>query len=218
MNEFLMPNVIHYFPPHIANIEEFKRIAKVYDAQLKQVWVELDRMEDNRHFDSMEASECTYWEKIMQINLTGEETLEDRRRNIKGRWVSSRPYTAKKFKEVLDAMVGEQYYKLEINPKEKYLKVSLMLEAISKDGYIYDLMRAMAPADMIVSVEIIFNKYRAFRTYTYAEMSKYTYEQLRTSTIFKAKLNTYTHLSKFKYGELSSYMYGALMNGNLPER
>lgn len=115
-------------------------------------------------------------------------------------------------------MVGEQYYKLEINPKEKYLKVSLMLEAISKDGYIYDLMRAMAPADMIVSVEIIFNKYRAFRTYTYAEMSKYTYEQLRTSTIFKAKLNTYTHLSKFKYGELSSYMYGALMNGNLPER
>lgn len=64
MNEFLMPNVIHYFPPHIANIEEFKRIAKVYDAQLKQVWVELDRMEDNRHFDSMEASECTYWEKI----------------------------------------------------------------------------------------------------------------------------------------------------------
>lgn len=55
----------------------------MYDAQLKQVWVELDRMEDNRHFDSMEASECTYWEKIMQINLTGEETLEDRRRNIK---------------------------------------------------------------------------------------------------------------------------------------
>ena len=218
MNEFLMPNVIHYFPPHIANIEEFKRIAKVYDAQLKQVGVELDRMEDNRHFDSMGASECTYWEKIMQINLTGEETLEDRRRNIKGRWVSSRPYTSRKFKEVLDAMVGEEYYKFEINPKEKYLKVSLMLEAISKDGYIYDLMRAMAPADMVVSVEIIFNKYRAFRTYTYAEMSKYTYEQLRTSTIFKAKLNTYTHLSKFKYGELSSYMYGALMNGNLPER
>lgn len=29
-------------------------------------------------------------------------------------------------------MVGEEYYKLEINPKEKYLKVSLMLEAISK--------------------------------------------------------------------------------------
>lgn len=40
VNEFLMPNVIHYFPPHIANIEEFKRIAKVYDAQLKQVWVD----------------------------------------------------------------------------------------------------------------------------------------------------------------------------------
>ena len=117
MNEFLMPNVIHYFPTHIADIEEFIRIAKVYDAQLKQVWVELDRMEDNRHFDSMEASECTYWEKIMQINLTGEETLEDRRKNIKGRWVSSRPYTSRKFKEDQAAMERDEYNKQEINPK-----------------------------------------------------------------------------------------------------
>lgn len=215
MNEFLMPNVIHYFPMHIADIEEFKRIAKVYDAQLKQVWVELDRMEDNRHFDSMEASECTYWEKIMQINLTGEETLEDRRRNIKGRWVSSRPYTSRKFKEVLDAMVGEEYYKLEINPKEKYLKVSLMLEAISKDGYIYDLMRAMAPADMVVQVMIIFNRHRSFKPYTHTQMAAYIHYQLRTATDFETEFNTQAHLATYRHNQLSSYMQSALMTQKL---
>ena len=52
MNEFLMPNVIHYFPMHIADIEEFKRIAKVYDAQLKQVWVKLDADQPDRRGDS----------------------------------------------------------------------------------------------------------------------------------------------------------------------
>ncbi|RHS65877.1 DUF2313 domain-containing protein [Clostridium sp. AM45-5] len=215
MNEFLMPKVIHYFPPHIANIEEFKRIAKVYDAHLKQIWIELDKMEDNRHFDSMEASECTYWEKNMQIKLTGEETLEDRRRNIKGHWGASRPYTNRKFKEVLDAMVGEKYYKLEINTKEKYLKISLMLEAISKDGYIYDLMRAMAPADMVVKVVIIFNRHRSFKPYTYAQMTKYTHYQLRTATDFETDFNTQVHLATYRHTQLSSYMQAALMTQKL---
>ncbi len=213
-----MIDTIRYFPQHIADIEEFKCIAKIYDQKLQLIWDHIAQIQANWRFDKMDEMECGRWESMLNIKLTGEETLMDRRRNIKGIWTSGLPYTAKKFKEVLDAMVGADYYKLDINSKEKTMKVSLMLEAIAKDDYIYNLMRAMAPADMVVIVEIIFNRYRNFRTYTYGELSKYTYEQLRTSTIFRPKLNTYAYLSKFRYKELSSYMYGALMNGELPER
>ena len=215
MNEFVKPDVLHYFPRHIAKIEEFKRIAKIYDAQLVLIWDELDRMMENRHMDSMEDAECAYWENLMQIRLTGEETLEDRRRNIKGRWVSSLPYTQKKFREVLDAMVGAPYYKLEINPKEKYLKVSLMLEAISKDDYIYNLMRAMTPADMVVKVRIIYNRYRSFKPYTHQQMAAYTHYQLRTATDFETEFNTQSHLATYKHNQLSSYMQSALMTQKL---
>ena len=215
MNEFVKPDVLHYFPRHIAKIEEFKRIAKIYDAQLVLIWDELDRMMENRHMDSMEDAECAYWENLMQIRLTGEETLEDRRRNIKGRWVSSLPYTQKKSREVLDAMVGAPYYKLEINPKEKYLKVSLMLEAISKDDYIYNLMRAMTPADMVVKVMIIYNWYRSFKPYTHQQMAAYTHYQLRTATDFETEFNTQSHLATYKHNQLSSYMQSALMTQKL---
>lgn len=215
MNEFVKPDVLHYFPRHIAKIEEFKRIAKIYDAQLVLIWDELDRMMENRHMDSMEDAECAYWENLMQIRLTGEETLEDRRRNIKGRWVSSLPYTQKKFREVLDAMVGAPYYKLEINPMEKYLKVSLMLEAISKDDYIYNLMRAMTPADMVVKVMIIYNRYRSFKPYTHQQMAAYTHYQLRTATDFETEFNTQSHLATYKHNQLSSYMQSALMTQKL---
>lgn len=215
MNEFVKPDVLHYFPRHIAKIEEFKRIAKIYDAQLVLIWDELDRMMENRHMDSMEDAECAYWENLMQIRLTGEETLEDRRRNIKGRWVSSLPYTQKKLREVLDAMVGAPYYKLEINPKEKYLKVSLMLEAISKDDYIYNLMRAMTPADMVVKVMIIYNRYRSFKPYTHQQMAAYTHYQLRTATDFETEFNTQSHLATYKHNQLSSYMQSALMTQKL---
>jgi len=108
-------------------------------------------------------------------------------------------------------MVGAEYYLLDINKKTKTLKVDLMLDVIMKDDYIYNLMRAMAPADMIVIVSIIFNRNRAFKRYTNAELKAYTNHELRTSTIFKQEFNTNRYLGKFTNKELSSYMEIALM-------
>ena len=151
----------------------------------------------------MDEAECEYWEKILRIKLTGEETLDDRRRNIKGIWASGLPYTERKFAEVLDAMVGPEYYLMDINKKAKTLRVDLMLDAIMKSDYIYNLMRAMAPADMIVIVSIVFNRNRAFKKFTNAE--------LKTSTIFNQEFNTNKHLGEYTNRELSSYMEVALM-------
>lgn len=201
-----MINTIQYYPPHIANIEEFKRIAKVYDKKLQLIWDHIDQMQTNRRFDEMDEAECGRWETMLNIKLTGEETLGDRRRNIKGIWTSGLPYTAKKFKEVLDAMIGPEYYLLDINRQKKTLKVDLMLDVIMQDKYIYNLMRAMAPADMIVTVSILFNRNRAFKGYTNAELKAYTNHELRTSTIFKQEFNTNRHLREYTNKELSSYM------------
>lgn len=206
-----MIDTIRYFPQHVANIEEFKRIAAVYDKKLQVVWDDLSQMQTNKRFDDMDEEECSKWEQMLKIKITGEETLGDRRRNIKGIWASGLPYTARKFKEVLDAMVGPEYYLLDINQANKTLKVDLMLDVIMKDTYIYNLMRAMAPADMIVTVSIVFNRNRAFKRYTNADLKKYTNHELKTSTIFKQEFNTNKHLGQYRNSELASYMEVALM-------
>ena len=206
-----MIDTIRYFPQHVANIEEFKRIAAVYDKKLQVVWDDLSQMQTNKRFDDMDEEECSKWEQMLKIKITGEETLGDRCRNIKGIWASGLPYTARKFKEVLDAMVGPEYYLLDINQANKTLKVDLMLDVIMKDTYIYNLMRAMAPADMIVTVSIVFNRNRAFKGYTNADLKKYTNHELKTSTIFKQEFNTNKHLGQYRNSELASYMEVALM-------
>lgn len=206
-----MIDTIRYFPQHVANIEEFKRIAAVYDKKLQVVWDDLSQMQTNKRFDDMDEEECSKWEQMLKIKITGEEPLGDRRRNIKGIWASGLPYTARKFKEVLDAMVGPEYYLLDINQANKTLKVDLMLDVIMKDTYIYNLMRAMAPADMIVTVSIVFNRNRAFKGYTNADLKKYTNHELKTSKIFKQEFNTNKHLGQYRNSELASYMEVALM-------
>ncbi len=207
----MMLNTIQYYPQHIGQIEEFKRIAAVYDKKIQAAWDCIDQMQTNRRFDDMDESGCIRWESMLGIKLTGEETLSDRRRNIKGIWTSGLPYTERKFKEVLDAMVGSEYYLLDINKATKTLKVDLMLDAIMKDAYIYNLMRSMAPADMIVIVSIVFNRNRAFKGYTNADLKTYTNHELKTSTIFKREFNTNKHLGTYTNKDLTSYMEVALM-------
>lgn len=52
-----MIDTIRYFPQHVANIEEFKRIAAVYDKKLQVVWDDLSQMQTNKRFDDMDEEE-----------------------------------------------------------------------------------------------------------------------------------------------------------------
>lgn len=163
-----MKNVdtIHYFPQHIAEIEEFQRIATAYDTELRLLWAALGLQLRNQYFDTMDAETCARWEKIIGIQLVGDETLFERRIQIKGRWTSSLPYTEPKFHEVLQSMVGD-YYQMSISVPDKELDIGILLAEVLKVDYVYEIMRAMAPADMVVTVRVIYNRWGRFQDMTW---------------------------------------------------
>ena len=166
-NNLWDPDTIRYFPQHISSIEEFRRISKAYDKMLALVWDELEKYEDNRHFDTMDQDECKVWEKLLKIHLTGYETLDDRRKNIKGFWASGLPYTKNKVWEFLDATTGAGNYEFQADPKKKNIQVIFKTDRALKDNYIFDKLRQMIPADMeiimnrVVSCSITGNEYTA---------------------------------------------------------
>lgn len=161
-------DTIHYYPDHIKNIEEYKRIAKAYDKELRLLWAALGKQLENQYFDTMDEATCERWESIIGIQLVGDETLIERRIAIKGRWASSLPYTEPKFHEVLAAMVGE-YYNLSISVPDKTLNVGIFLAQMLKVDSVYEIMRAMAPADVDVIVRIIYNRWSRFAPITWTE-------------------------------------------------
>lgn len=180
-------DILHWLPQHIANIDEYQQIRLAYNKVLTDLQAAVEQVYANRHFDTMDATECTYWETLMGITLDGDETLDERRMAIKGNNASSLPFNEDKFNEVLTQMVGAGYYTLTINAAAKTLVVTLTLEKISKYAYITWLMRQMAPADMSVTVSIIYNRHREFITYTHTQLAAYTHDGLRTSTDFNGE-------------------------------
>ena len=151
-NNLLDPDTIHYFPQHISSIEEFRRISKAYDKILALVWDELEKYEDNRHFDTMDQDECKVWEKLLKIHLT---------------WASGLPYTKNKVWEFLDATTGAGNYEFQADPEKKNIQVIFKTDRALKDNYIFDKLRQMIPADMeiimnrVVSCSITGNEYTA---------------------------------------------------------
>lgn len=172
------PKTILYFPEHIKNIEEFKRLTHAYDEELKLLWAALRQQETNLDLSAMDEATCDRWAELLGIQYIGSETLADKRRIIKGAWTSGLPYTERKFAEVLDSMIGPNLYTLLIDKTEKSLTVNVMLAEVSNVKAVADLMRAMAPADMTVLVEVIFNRWSTFAPYEWDDLDGYTWEHL----------------------------------------
>ena len=164
-----------YLPLHIAGMEEFKKIAKTYDKYLKLVWESLQKEELNRFLSTMDESECERWEKLLNIVTSSNDTLEDRVNRIRGFHVSDLPYTYNKLDEVLKLVCNGDNYKLKVDNLEQLVDCGVKIVSIQMIDVIFDLIRKRVPANMIVNVYALFNRWERFKTMQWSELTTSTW-------------------------------------------
>lgn len=160
-----------YLPLHIAEIEEFKKIAKTYDKYLKLVWQSLKREELNRVLATMDETECERWEKLLNIAINPADSREDRVNHIRGYHVSDLPYTYNKLDEVLKLVCGGDNYKLKVDNSKQLVDCGVKIVSIQMIDVIFDLIRKRVPANMLVNVYALFNRWERFKTMRWSEMT-----------------------------------------------
>ena len=160
-----------YLPLHIAEIEEFKKITKTYDEYLKLVWKSLKREELNRVLATMDETECEQWEKLLNIVINPADSLEDRVNRIRGYHVSDLPYTYNKLDEVLKLVCGGDNYKLKVDNSKQLVDCGVKIVSIQMIDVIFDLIRKRVPANMLVNVYALFNRWERFKTMRWSEMT-----------------------------------------------
>lgn len=167
-----------YLPLHIAEIEEFKKITKTYDEYLKLVWKSLKREELNRVLATMDEAECTQWEKLLNIAINPADSLEDRVNRIRGYHVSDLPYTYNKLDEVLKLVCGGDNYKLKVDNSKQLVDCGVKLVSIPMIEVVADLIRKRAPANMLVNVYALFNRWERFKQLRWSELTADTWEKI----------------------------------------
>lgn len=167
-----------YLPLHIAEIEEFKKIAKTYDEYLKLAWQSLKREELNRVLATMDETECERWEKLLNIVINPADSLEDRVNRIRGYHVSDLPYTYNKLDEVLKLVCGGDNYKLKVDNSKQLVDCGVKIVSIQMIDVISDLIRKRVPANMLVNVYALFNRWERFKTMRWSEITTDTWKKI----------------------------------------
>jgi len=95
-------DVIQYFPPHISKITEFRQIANTYDEELKLTWEQIGTALANMFISSANSQGLSYFEGLLGITPSKEETLEVRRAEALRLWrISQSIYTLPVFLQLV---------------------------------------------------------------------------------------------------------------------
>lgn len=208
-------DTLHYYPRHIQEMREYIRLTAVVDLELLKVWDAIRLIEANMFLDTMDEDTLLRHENFLGIIASPIDTLDDRRRRIKGYFASNLPYTEKKLTEILTAMCGEDNFELVIDTYLGTVDINIRLNSIRLVENCYDVIRKAAPADMIVKAKILYNTHGRLRSLTHEQLGRYTHYQLRNESIFPRDLNTHNVLGRYRNSQLAAYKHKQLMEDEL---
>lgn len=183
--------LINYWPEHIAELRELIAQDAAGDEELRLLWIAAGGTMNSMYISTMTADDCAAVEEMLGITPNVADTLDDRRRRIKGYYASSLPYTQNKLVEVLNVLCGSSNgYTLMVSPSTYTISVGVKLANVRLYDNVAEIVGRMVPANIIRNVFVVFNRHRQLHRYTHGELAAYTHEQLRSDPALQEDSDT----------------------------
>ena len=175
--------LIEYLPPFLAEYREYQRLFSVLWDEISEnsnsVLNRTDRALQDTFISEASLEGIRHWEKMLHIVPNAEETLDERREAIRIKMAGRRPFTFRKLKEILDGLVGEGEYTMEMTDTF-VLMIRVALTSKYHRMAIQTLARTVIPANVMLDMELLYHQYLEYDgVMTHAEMAAYTHAQLR---------------------------------------
>lgn len=173
--------LLDYLPPVIGETKEIKEICNTEQKEVSDLWDGVSQVLKEMYLEDMSEYGVNRLEKIIGLTPFDTDTISDRKFRIKTWSNSDLPYTKQKLMSMLENLCGNDYQlsldgfnltvKLGLGIKKQYNEVVKMLERV-------------VPANIVITVDLLYNTYEMLAQYTHAELSAYTHGQLREE-VFK---------------------------------
>lgn len=176
--------IIEYLPKFMREYREIKLICQEEQAQIENIWNELEKMWDNQFVTSADEYTLKRWEAILGINVGDTWTLEDRRNKILSIIIEQRPYTDKTLDIMLKSIFGDGNYEVGYKAPLNML-ISVSFDSKNEIKNVEEMLDKILPANLNWEVDVFHNKYSLLNKYTHIQLEAYTHEQLRDNYMFK---------------------------------
>lgn len=177
------PDILEYLPDVFRQIKEMIALASADNPELLKLWNDIDKVYNDQFLYTMGEDGAARWEKMLNIQPMGTDTIEDRRFRIINRLNAQLPYTFNMLKDHLTQMCGEDGYELSYNPETWSLSVKVALSAKKQYDEIYAMTTEMIPANILLYYTLIYNTYGIIGEHRHEELRQYRHEELRAEVL-----------------------------------
>lgn len=175
--------LLQYLPPFMQGYKELIQIMQGEQIEIDTLWKALeDGLKDQFINDATEYG-ISRWERILGINPKATDILDERRFRILVRLNEDLPYTYRSLNQQLSALCGNDGYTIVLDANAYTLNVKISLVNKSNFSDVEELLDRIVPANLIVSLEVIYNQHSTLAAFTHAFLANYTHNQIRNEVL-----------------------------------
>ena|SRR5690554_1312640 len=178
-----MKQMQEYWPSVLQEIEEFKELVNTENIEINGLKESITNLIDDQFIQTATERGIARREKIYKITPFADDSLETRRFRVLARENDKLPYTYRVLENKLNQLCGENGYVMTLNAGEYTLNIKIELVVKRMFDEVDKLARKMAPANLVIAVELRFNQHLTLSKFTHAQLSQYTHKQLREEVI-----------------------------------
>lgn len=178
-----MKQIQEYWPSVLQEIEEFKELANAENIEINGLKESITNLIDDQFIETATERGIARRERIFKITPYADDSLETRRFRVLARENDKLPYTYRVLENKLNQLCGENGYVMTLNAGEYTLNIKIELVVKRMFDEVDKLARKMAPANLVITVELRFNQHLTLSKFIHAQLSQYTHKQLREEVI-----------------------------------
>jgi hypothetical protein len=167
----------NYLPTVVRDYDAFQGILAGEQAEFEQVWGSVEDARNNQYISTAGDFGLSRWEQILELEVKGTDTLENRRFRILTRLNEELPYTLPKLRTMLDSTCGAGNATVTVQDYQITVRVGLVVRSNYTD--VETLLKRVIPQNMKLDLSLLYNRNSAFSAYTHAQMAAYTHYALR---------------------------------------
>lgn len=175
--------LIEYLPLFVQEYVQMEKIMSAEQPEIEGLWSECNLTLDNFFVQTTQESGIKRWEQMLSITPKATATLTERQFTVLSRLNEQNPFTYRFLENQLKILCGEKGYKIELIPKEYSLHVKVELTAKSKENDVRDLLKRICPANLLLTVSLLYNQHQTLRRFTHQDMNRYTHFDLREEAL-----------------------------------
>ena len=178
-----MTKIMDLWPLIMQELREFQKIAEIKEIFFERLKQEIQNIVDDQFIQTATERGIARREKMLKISPFADDTLETRRFRVQGMWYNRLPYTYRALLEWLDSLCGPDGYVIELDAGQYSLNIRIELTRRRMFDEVVKITRQMVPANLVITVDLRYNRHLTLANFTHGQLSQYTHYQLRNEVI-----------------------------------